>query len=249
MWRVTAFGMALCLAACAGPPATDLTVSLYQTRSDTPADKLEIQVRNGGPEPVTVGRAQLDSGRLYGPAVWDEPVDIPPRSAVDLKVDLPPPICDGTGTENVTLAVDGTDLVLDAPDTLGQVAAYTEQACFEQDVDKVAVIGVRAVTDDGIRVVTTPGPAMIGDIDTTILFAPRDPGALAASPGDPTRTPEVRLRPNRCEAHALAEDKQGTVFDVTVTLPDGRTGTYALGVGPRMRARLHALYARQCGLS
>ena len=31
-----------------------------------------------------------------------------------------------------------------------RVAAYTEQACFEQDVDKVAVIGVRAVTDDGI---------------------------------------------------------------------------------------------------
>jgi len=223
-------------------------VSLYQTRSDTPADKLEIQVRNAGQAPVTVQRARLDSPRLAAPATWDEPVEIPPGAAVDLKVDLPGPICGARGAERVMLAVEGTDLELDAPDTLGQVAAYADQTCFEQEVDSTSVIRVRKVTDTGMRVVTDPGQATIGELDTTILFAPRDPGALAAPAGDRTRVREVRLRPNRCEAHALAEDKQGTVFDVAVTLPDGRSGTYALQMGPRVRARLYTLFARLCGL-
>jgi hypothetical protein len=248
VWRATASGLALCLLACAGPSAPELTVSLYQTRSDTPADKLEIQVRNAGQAPVTVQRARLDSPRLAAPATWDEPVEIPPGAAVDLKVDLPGPICGARGAERVMLAVEGTDLELDAPDTLGQVAAYADQTCFEQEVDSTSVIRVRKVTDTGMRVVTDPGQATIGELDTTILFAPRDPGALAAPAGDRTRVREVRLRPNRCEAHALAEDKQGTVFDVAVTLPDGRSGTYALQMGPRVRARLYTLYARLCGL-
>ena len=78
---------------------------------------------------------------------------------------------------------------------------------------------------------------------------PRRAFRLTAAPGSATDLRQVVLRPNRCDAHALGEDKQGTYFDVDVTLPDGRTGRYSFGVDPEQRGKLYRLYARKCGLS
>jgi len=72
---------------------------------------------------------------------------------------------------------------------------------------------------------------------------------LAAAPGAPGDVRPVRLRPNRCDAHALGEDKQGTYFDVEVTLADGRSGPYTFTVDQEQRGQLYRLYARMCGLS
>ncbi len=69
--------LVLLLAGCAQNP--DLTVSLYQTRTDTPVDKIEIQVQNNEAQAVTVQRAKLVSTALSAFPVWEEPVTIPPR--------------------------------------------------------------------------------------------------------------------------------------------------------------------------
>ena len=235
------------LAACA--PAPEVGVSLYQTRSDTPVGKVEIQVRNLGAEPVTVDRAELRSTRLAGSAVWEEPVEILPGTAMDLKVVLPGADCTGAAGETVSLRIDGSEVVLDAPDTLGQVGEYVAQACFAQEVAAIARIEVVGVTDEGLRMLIEPGPAQIGRLAATILFAPADLDAIAALPGSRGGLREVVLRPNRCDAHAVGEDKQGTYFDVDVTLPDGRSGPYTVGVDPQQRGQLYRLYARLCGLS
>jgi hypothetical protein len=234
------------LAACT--PSPDVSVNLYQTRSDTPRDAVEIQVRNYGTDPLTVERAELRSTRLAGVAVWDEPVEIPAGAAMDLKVDLPPPECAGGAGETVSLQMGETSVVVDAPDTLGQVADYVAAQCFTQDVEAGSRIAVDAVTAEGLRVFVDSGPAHVGALGTTILFAPTDPWALVAGPGETGRR-EVVLRANRCDAHALGEDKQGTYFDVAVTLPDGRSGRYTFGVDAQQRAQLYRLYADMCGLS
>lgn len=246
MWRAWVAAGVLLVSGCSSAP--QVSVSLYQTRSDTPLNRMEIQVRNDGPEPVTVQRAELRSERLNGVAAWDEPVTVPAGTAMDLKVTLPEPTCTG-GTDEVRLTVDGHEVVMPAEDALGQLDRYIEQRCFERAVAETAVLRIERVTHDGIAVFTSPGRATIGDLGTTILFAPVDPGAVTASPGEQPRTRRVVLRPNRCDAHALGEDKQGTYFDVGVTLPDGRTGSYRLGVDPAMRSQLYRLYARMCGLS
>lgn len=248
MWRWILVAFVLPLGGCGGPPPPDVSVLVYQTRSDTPVRRIEIQVRHDGAEAVTVDRAELHSDRLAGTAAWDEPVRIPPGAAMDLKVQLPEPTCTA-GHDEVSLTVDTQTLVVPAADPLGQFDAYIEQRCFEQAVGRTAVLRIEAVTREGIEVFTSPGVATIGQLGDTILFAPADPQAIAAPPGDRARTRTVVLRPNRCDAHALGEDKQGTYFDVEVSLPDGRSGTYLLGVDPGMRAQLHALYARLCGLS
>lgn len=245
MWRVLA-AVAL-VAACA--PAPQVSASLYQTRSDTPLDLVEIQVRNEGDRPITVQRAELRSARLTGSATWDEPVEILAGAATDLKVPLPPADCDGRAGETVALRVDGDDMVLEAPDALGQIGEYVARACFAQDVERTVRITVDSVTADGLRVRVDPGAAEVGALGTTILFAPVDPEALAAAAGEPGDVRSVRLRPNRCDAHALGEDKQGTYFDVEVTLADSRSGLYTFTVDQQQRAQLYRLYARMCGLS
>lgn len=245
MWRVLA--VAVLLAACA--PAPQVSVSLYQTRSDTPLDKIEIQVRNDGDDAITVQRAELRSTRLVDSVAWEEPVAIPPGAAMDLKVDLPAADCAGSAGETVEVQIDGRTMVLDAADTLGQLASYVTQACFSEDVEATADIEVGDVTAEGLQVRVDPGAAEIGRLGTTILFVPADRGAIAAGAGSAPRVRQVVLRPNRCDAHALGEDKQGTYFDVEVTLPDGRAGRYTFGVNPEQRGQLYQLYATMCGLS
>jgi hypothetical protein len=230
---------ALLVAGCAADPPP-VTVGLYQTRSDTPLDRIEMQVRNSGDIPVTVQRAKLVSTRLTAFPVWDEPVEIPPGAAVDLKVQLPPAVC-GTGeSDEVELSVDGRQWTLPAQDTLGQLARYQAAQCFRQDVERVGSLRVTGLAGDRLQL-EARGDVRLGEFGTTTLFRPADPMAAA-------RGAHVRLLPNRCDAHALADDKQGTYFPLTVTLPDGRSGSYVLAVDERTRAELYALYAKVCRL-
>lgn len=230
---------ALAVAGCATQPP-QVSVGLYQTRSDMPLDRIEMQVRNDGDVPVTVERAQLVSTRLTGFPVWEQPVEIPAGSAVDLKVELPDALCGGAAADEVRLTVEGREVTLPAADTLGQMARYQEADCFRQDVDRAATLRLIGLDGDLLRI-EARGDVTLGELGTTTLFRPADPMALAE--GAP-----VRLRPNRCDAHALADDKQGTYFPLAVTLRDGRSGSYRLAAGPALRAQLYRLYARKCGL-
>lgn len=227
------------LGGCATQSPT-LTVGLYQTRSDMPLDKMEMQIRNDGPAPVTIERAQLVSTRLTQFPVWEEQVEIAPGAAVDLKVQLPPAVCSEGGTDEVRLTVDGEERTLPATDTLGQMAKYVAAQCFRQEVERLGRISATGLRGDVLQL-TVNGPIRVREVGTTTLFRPRDPQAPLA--GEP-----LRLRPNRCDAHALADDKQGTYFPLTVELPGGRQGAYRLGVDPQLRNELYSFYARECGL-
>ncbi len=248
MWRAVLTMAAIGLVACSGPPPPTLSVKVYQTRSDTPLDKIEIQVRNDGRDPITVQRAELHSERLRSVAVWGRPVQVPPGFAMDLKVQLPDPVCDGDAGDEVLLQVDGRQTRVPATDPLGQLSEYVDRRCFEQAVTETAELEVLGVISDGLQVMVSPGAAEIGVTGTTTLFRPVDPRALAAQPGRAAAVRPLALMPNRCDAHALAEDKQGTFVPVQATLPDGRTGAYPLTVSGEQRADLYRLYARQCDL-
>jgi hypothetical protein len=201
---------------------------------------MEIQVGNPGTDPVTVQRAKLVSTRLAAFPVWDEPVEVAPGAAVDLKVQLPPALCGRAASDEVEITVDGRQWTVPAQDTLGQLARYQAAQCFRQEVERVATLRVIGLVGDALQL-EARGDVTLGEFGTTTLFRPRDPLSL-------TRGRQVRLTPNRCDAHALADDKQGTYFPLTVTLPDGRSGQYVLGVDARTRSRLYDFYARTCGL-
>lgn len=58
----------------------------------------------------------------------------------------------------------------------------------------------------------------------------------------------VPIVPSRCDAHALAEDKQGTLFGFDVTTARG-TAVYEHAAATGLRNDLHTFYARYCGLT
>ena len=221
------------LAGCAAA-TPDVTVSLYQTRTDTPVDKIEIQVQNNETTPVTVQRAKLVSTALSAFPVWEEPVEIPPGAAMDLKVQMPAALCSGEQTDTVELTIDERTFTVPADDRLDQLAKYRANQCFRQDVERQGSFRITGLDDDRLTFETDLD---IGPFRSTTLFIPQDQTGAS-----------VRLTPNRCDAHALAEDKQGTYFPVPVTLPDGRTQDYSVAVSQDLRGELYRLYARLCGL-
>lgn len=248
-------GLVGLLGACtdSGSLPEGVSVAVYQTRSDMPLDKIEIQVRNARADSLTVDRAELQSTRFLGSAAWDEQVEIPPGAAVDLKVQMPSASCVPEPDDLVVLSFrdaggDPATATVTPGDPLGQLEKFSAKDCFAQAVADTAQIRVRGVRGDDLRIFVDPGAATVSGIGSTILFRPVDGRAVAASPGSAPSTREVTLRTNRCDAHALGEDKQGTYFPVTVTLADGRRGIYTLSVDRVVRGQLYRLYARLCGL-
>ncbi len=229
------------LAACSAP-TPPVSAVVYQTRSDTPLNKIEIQVQNNGRQPVTVDFAQLTSPSLAGTPQWNEPVEIPPGAAMDLKVALPEANCGARRDAEVQLRVDGQSVTMAADDKLGQLRKYLDNDCLRQEVEQQLDLRVAAIDHKGLVIEGSAGDVQVGELGATTLFRPVDPMVISQG------RDRVTLRPNRCDAHAVAEDKQGTYFPLAVTLPDGRSGTYTLAVDPQMRQRLYALYAKACGL-
>ncbi len=59
----------------------------------------------------------------------------------------------------------------------------------------------------------------------------------------------VPVVPTRCDAHALAEDKVGTLVPLEVAVDDGPAGRLLLPVTPDVAADLVGWVARRCGLA
>ncbi len=59
---------------------------------------------------------------------------------------------------------------------------------------------------------------------------------------------EVRLgiRPARCDPHAVAEDKVGTLIPLRVTVA-GRDGVLKVGAGAQLRGRIYDFITSACG--
>ncbi len=67
-------------------------------------------------------------------------------------------------------------------------------------------------------------------------------------PGEAPFTVELPVRPARCDAHAIADDKRGTIFRLEIA--DGeRIGRVELVSSPELKAALYAYYGERCGLA
>ena len=56
----------------------------------------------------------------------------------------------------------------------------------------------------------------------------------------------LRYVPGRCDAHALAEDKQGTLLPVTVSIDDAAPGRIVLAVPAAVRSQIYRYVADYC---
>ncbi len=270
--------LAMLVSGCAPAPTDlpdDVTVSVFQTRFDYGIRQLELKVSNGTDAPITITRAALESNRFANDAVWDRPQVIPPGAARDLKVLLAPPVCDGAASTDVvaldfTLASGESGSARVVPtDETSRLDAISAEDCLSVSVAQHAAIeppsvvewmpGAQAPATLNFTVEPTSatGSLTIHFVKGTVLLSLVDPS------GDPVYQEDLELEfdasteasviplqviPNRCDPHAIAEDKRGTFFAFEVSTTDGTAGRLFVAVSDDVRAVLYDFYADYCGL-
>ena len=175
----------------------------------------------------------------------------------------------------VVQLIDGSTAEVTVPttDRLGQWADWVAAECLAVAVDQQVAIAVRhdPARDAGpligllLDVAPRPdspavsaGPRVaVQSFSDTVLFGLVDAASgerITSAPlpggaggGEGAMSIPLLLTPARCDAHALADDKQGTIFRVSVVV-DGTPGTVTIVADPATKAALYDAYTRACGL-
>ena len=265
----------LLLAGCTpGVPAEPpFTVTVVQPRTGIAMGIIAMQVTNTSEQTIAVASAELDSAYLGSPLVWDgEPVTLTPGRAVDLRVSLDTWDCetdaDADATATVGYSIEGGGAgtaTVSAPDTtivlpgLWQGACLAERVADVVDLRAVALESSGEVGAVGELVLSTEatgseGSVEVHSVESTTLLAPFDgasgvPTVSLEVELGPEGPPELRVPfvPNRCDAHALAEDKIGTRIPLQVTVGE-LSGRLVLPASDELRAQMYAFYGAYCGL-
>lgn len=254
----------------------DIRVSVYQPRPDIAAGRIAIQVHDDGGEPVLVTAARLVSTGFADDLVWDAGPGstVPAGLALDLRVPLAEADCDpDVVLEHRVLlefTIDGVDgsgeFTPDDPfDLLPRLHA---EACLGVRVAEVAGLTSARVESDGLpghpaALVLAVAPAGVDDTVTidsvlsTTLLAPADAsgvgvselplGTVLAGDAEPGEL-RIPLVPNRCDPHALAEDKIGTRIPLLVETSNGDAGRLVLPATDELKSAMYAFFSSYCGL-
>jgi hypothetical protein len=268
-------GMSGCAAAGPTTLPDGLTVTAFQNRFDYGARVLELKVANGSGAPLTITRATFESTRFAEPVSWDRETDIPVGAARDLRVHLPDAVCDGGAEPSASVTLEfelaggmtGSARVT-PDDPMGQLDVIAAADCLVVAVDRHATItaadtldwtpGERspAVLDIVIDPTGADGTLEITSARDTILFAlvaadgspsSAEPLGIVIGPDSEETVVHLELVPNRCDPHAVAEDKRGTFFPLEVSASEGRTGTMWIPVSAGVKSELYAFVASWCG--
>jgi len=252
--------------------AVSVTAELYRTRSDPARNGIQLSVTNQGDVALTIVSLVLDSPALETPIERDRSSSIPPGATRDLALTLPSPGCESGATlpeAVLTVALDTgeTDAVrVMTTDRLGQWALWHTEACFAAAVADRVTLQVRRAPalDDlaagvvGLELVARARASVVTlvALNDTVLFtvdaASGPPARLTVltldqtlNPGDELVVP-VRLSAARCDAHAIAEDKQGTLFTLELAF-DGDRGVTTVAADDATRSQLYDAFSALCG--
>ncbi|MBM7831300.1 hypothetical protein JOE59_002005 [Agromyces cerinus] len=155
---------------------------------------------------------------------------------------------------------------LTADDPHGTLARVANSECLAESIEQVAAITLpehlrstgsgterRAFID--VEVVPAASGAGSFVIDrvygTTLLNAEGGvdwPLAVEVDVGGEPVTITLPVRPARCDAHAIADDKRGTILPFEIRTSDGREGRLDRSSGDTLKAELYAYYGERCGL-
>ncbi len=271
---VAAASVLIALTACSSPPArlpSGVEVNVKQYRSDYEVRRLQLEVINRGKAPITITAATFRSERFTAPIAWHgRPTEVPAGITRDLPVVLPAARCSAAADSpsRVSLSFTLPDgghgrHTVRATDTLGDVARVTGQDCLEEAVDRIARVEATAlgVTGDGphsvahLTVSISPtgsgGAFTLERVAGTVLLQPVSgqdwPIGETVSGTSPAGTVILDIVPNRCDAHAIGEDKVGTLLPVHVSTPTVADGRFTLPLDGTIRDRLKDFVARHCG--
>ena len=251
------------------------TAELYRSRVDPARNGMQVAVTNTSAVPLTIVRTELRSPALTEPIVRDRTSVIAVAATRDLAVELTPPQCPEQLGQTaaplpmvvLTIALasgETAELMITATDRMGQWNDWHARACFTAAVaDRVDLVVRRAPDRDNLAARTlgldlvasnVRGELALETVHDTVLFALVDTSGARATSVDLNETLttgastviELSLSPARCDPHAIAEDKQGTLFIVTLAV-GAVVGVTTVAADDRTRSELYDSFAAICG--
>ena len=218
----------------------DLPVPLAATRCDggSPLPQIDLFFRLGDGAEQRVTLEATDRLGQLAPLRDADCLLVRVSEIVDIASSTAPtivttPTGNQTARLDLTLTPTGTSLTADA-DT---------DADTDTDTDgTVTISGVRSTT---LLTVTPWDPGILDGSDdasaTTSTGLPLTVGGTEAP-----RVLSLEVRPARCDAHAIAEDKRGTIIPLEVTVGDA-SGEISVATSDAVREELYAFVRAACG--
>ncbi len=234
------------------------------------AHTLQVAVTNSSGATLAIESLVLHSDQFVAPARWPkERTTIAPGVTADLPVPLAAVNCEaGWSLPQIDLKYrvgDGAaqSLTLEASDRLGQLAQISAVDCLFASVDEVVEI-TASTTPTILTASETPTARLdltlrptgaIGTVtvrgvrSTTLLSVTAHPASfpLTLTGSDEPVLLSLDIRPARCDAHAIAEDKRGTIFPLDVVVGDS-SGEIAVAVSDAVREDLYSFVRAACAL-
>jgi hypothetical protein len=264
------------LTACTGSDETRTTplpdgvvLHVDQSRADRKSREVFVRVENKTSTTMTIERFELTSPRLDD-VRWTGDETVEPGYERDLEFPLPVGRCGGDIDARVTLTyrIDGGDVRRStgpADDSYGNVALFADRDCAQTTLARAAEISVGSPevtgrSDDAVlNLPVTLAPTgdaddvRFGGFGSTVLFqqagdSPTDVDVPLLD-GGPRVELVMSVVPARCDSHALAEDKVGTLFDVVVKAPGlGQNASFYLPLDKAQRTAFFDFFRSSCGL-
>jgi hypothetical protein len=251
----------------------DVRFEVMQGRTDYTNGTLVLRVINDGPADVSVEAATLTWDGFASTVEWDGGTTVAAGRTVDLRTDLPGMACDSASPSAPSLAVtlapgnknSGTPVTRTPDDPLGTLPRLHDTGCITVRVDQVVTIGLDgplrvegsgadAVAVLGLRLTATgdDGTVELTGVGSTPLLTPADgseswPLSLTVDAASAVQSVDLFIRPARCDSHAIAEDKIGTVL-VLAGRVNGVDGAYRYAVDDTTRQALYAYVKAVCGM-
>ncbi len=230
--------------------AEELVIEFRQNRDQYASDAAIVRVGNGGDHDITIVGLELAGSAFTAPTVRDRSSTIRAGQTTDLAVELPPVDCDARDEDvqvdlqlrlddgavltasglsdptNALQRIRTSTCTVSAVQRIAEVAATPGIRLEGAGATTVAVLTITAVPTDA------PGRLELVALRSTVLLrpAPTDDGgdppqdwplSLTVDAASGPQSIELRVVPTRCDPHALAEDKVGTLFPLVVRIDDG----------------------------
>jgi hypothetical protein len=266
------FALAGTLVGCGGVvpdlPA-GLSVVVYQPRPDIVLEQFALQIVNDGDGDAEIISASLSSPDFVDDVVWTGSSTVLAGHKLDLRVPLPQIACSGEIDPRAFLSVEVGSLSerteVNVTDPYDLLPRLHREACLGEEIAEIATLTPREVIQpDGVAPAIlviaveptgAPGSVTLDAVGGTTLLQPTD-GEQANDlvelgiTIDATGPFEVRIPfvPNRCDPHALMEDKVGTIIPLYVTTATTNETRWMLPVSDAQRGDFYAFYTAYCGL-
>ncbi len=273
--RLVMIGALLAGAAACGndipsePVPSGVIAHIDQSRVERKGREVFLRIENGTKTDITVEKFQLTSPRL-ATVEWIGDETIGATYEADLEFEMPRARCGTAIDAKVTLTyrIDDGELresTVRADDTYGNAELFADRDCAELTLAKAAdlEVGDPEVIGHGpdsvlqLPVTLTPtGKASgvrFGGFGSTVLFSQaadsRTDVDVPLEGADPPTVQLMAVVPARCDPHALAEDKVGTLFPVSVRSPElPDNASFFLPLTKLQRSALFTFFLTYCGL-